>query len=240
MSRINNPVLTSIHDFVATIYTAGARNIFFWDTCSLLEILRFPYRGGDVNGYRILNRINGLIQADTIYSIASSLTVTEWNDNENDVKDSMRDSLTKTDHYHSTCLGVANEIFGTGHMSEPISNKDLVQNLEHLADSIIAKTIFIRTDEIANSALERVRDKFPPSAKKPEFKDCAVWETALKLSRDIYAIDNAHDQVFYTVNTDDFVDKSREPRRFHGILLTEAALSNLRCGFTIGQVDPMI
>ena len=240
MSRINNLVGTSILDFIANVYAPDKKNIFFWDTCSLLEILRFPYRGGNLNAYRILNRINGLIQTNTIYSIASILTVREWNDNENEVKDFMQKSLAKTDYYHNTCIEVANEIFGSAHVSEPISNKDLVSNLEILADSIISRTIFIQTDEIAGSALDRVANKRPPSKKKPEFKDCAVWETVLKLSRDIYTIDNVHDQVFYTVNTDDFVDKSREPKQIHGELLAEAALSNLRCGYTIQQVDPMI
>lgn len=116
-------------------------------------------------------------------------------------------------------------------------NKDLVQSFEALAESILSKTIFLQTNEIANNALERVRDKKPPASKKQEFKDCSVWETILKLSRDIHAVETNNLQVFYTVNTDDFVDKSREPRRFHAALLTEASFSNLNCCSNVEEVN---
>lgn len=237
MSKINNPVEYSIQDFVNNIYTPDNRNLIFWDTCALLEIFRFPYRDGDLNTYKILNRINGLIQNNIIYSVASSLTITEWNDNEDEVKNDTQISLEKTGNYHNICLEVTNEIFTTTYLSEPIHNKNLIQSFEALVDNIISKTIFIQTDEIANNALERVRDKKPPASKKQEFKDCTVWETALKLSRDIYAIETDNLQVFYTVNTDDFLDKSREPKVFHATLLTEASLSNLNCCSNTSEVN---
>lgn len=118
MSKINNPVEYSIQDFVQNTYTQANRNLIFWDACALLEIFRFPYREGNLNNYRILNRINGLIQNDTIYSAASSLTITEWNDNEEKVKSDVQNSLEKTSNYHNICLEVANEIFTTSHVSE--------------------------------------------------------------------------------------------------------------------------
>ncbi len=240
MSKINNPVEYSITDFVQNVYSANRRPILFWDTCSLLEVFRFPYRGGNLVSYQTLNRINGLIQNNNIYSLASSLTSTEWNDNEDKVKNDMQDSLTKTGTYHDTCIQIINEIFTTTHSSEPLHDKALVQSLEALADSILSKTIFLQTNEIANDALERVRDKRPPASKKQEFKDCTVWETTLRLSRSIYAIETVNQQVFYTVNTDDFVDKSREPKIFNGVLLTEASLSNLVCCSNLTEVNAVL
>lgn len=237
MSRINNPTEYSIEYFIQNIYTPNNKNLIFWDTCALLEIYRFPYRDGNLNTYKILNRINGLIQNDTIYSIASSLSITEWNDNEDRVKLDVQNSLEKTGKYHSTCLEISNEIFATSHISESIHDKNLVQSFEALADNILSKTIFLETEEIANCALERVRDKKPPASKKQEFKDCTVWETVLKLSRDIYTIEKEKIQVFYTVNTDDFIDKSREPRTFHTTLLTEASLSNLNCCANTNEIN---
>jgi hypothetical protein len=240
MSKINNPIEYSITDFVQNIYSNIRQPILFWDTCSLLEVFRFPYRGGNIVSYQTLNRLNGLIQNNNIYSLASSLTITEWNDNEDKVKSEVQDSLTKTGAYHDTCIQIINEIFTTTYSSEPLHDKGLVQSLEALADSILSKTIFLQTNEIANDALERVRDKRPPASKKQEFKDCTVWETTLRLSRSIYAIETVNQQVFYTVNIDDFVDKSRDPKIFHGILLTEASLSNLVCCSNLLEVNAVI
>ncbi len=241
MSKINNPVETSIAQFIANEYNASAKNVIFWDTCTLLDVFRFPYRnGGTLNTFRLLNRINGLIQNDTVYSIASSLTIREYNDHEDEAKAFLSGSLAATDNYHTTCIGIANDIAGAAFVSESITNKNLLMNFEALVDNIISKTIFIRTDEIANIALERVRDKRPPSKKKPEFKDCAIWETALNLSMGIHAVDAATHQVFCSTNTEDYVDKSKVPPIFNGILTTEAAASNLRCCYTIDQVGPMI
>lgn len=237
MSKISNPTENSIQQFIEDIYLASNKTIFFWDTCSLLEIYRFPYRNGSIDSYRVLNKINQLIQSNEIYSIASSLTITEWNDNEDTVKLDAQNSLQKTDLYHGICLEISNEIFSTTHTSVQIHDKGLIQSFEALVDNIISKTIFIKTDEIANSALERVRDKRPPASKKQEFKDCTVWETILKISQDIYVNDKTNRQIFYTVNIDDFIDKSREPKLFHNTLITEASLSNLICCANLDEVN---
>lgn len=237
MSVINNPTESSILDFINNTYAHAQKDIIFWDTCALLEILRFPYRGGDVNTYRILNKINGLIQSDDIYSLASSLTITEWNDHQQIISDETQNSLVKTGNYHRNCLDIINEIFTQGYASESIHDKMLVQSFETLANNILSKTIFIETEEIANKALKRVEHKLPPASKKQEFKDCAVWETIIKLSRDIYAVEQTQKQVFFTVNTNDFIDKSREPRQFHGSLLSEASMSNLVCCYKFDEVN---
>ena len=237
MSIISNPIEYSISDFVQDTYRPNPRNIIFWDTCALLEIFRFPYRNGDLSTYKTLNRLNDLIQANSIYSLASSLTISEWNNHENSIKAIVQSSLEETGNYHSICLQISNEISGSALISETLHDKGLIQNFEALADSILSKTIFLQTNEIANSSLERVRDKLPPASKKSEFKDCAIWETIVKVSRDIYSFDTANFQVFYTVNTDDFVDKSRTPKLFHGMLLTEASLSNLNCCSNLLEVN---
>lgn len=236
MSNINNPSEFSITNFVRVVYSNDRRPILFWDTCSLLEVLRFPYRGGNLVSYQNLNTINSLIQNNNIYSVASSLTITEWNDNEGKVKTDMEDSLIKTSNYHDTCIQIINEIFASTHSSPSLHDKGLVQNFETLVDNILSNTIFLQTNEIANRALQRVSEKRPPASKKQEFKDCTVWETVLMLSSCIYELESEIRQIFYTVNTDDFVDKSREPKIFHSVLLTEASLSNLVCCSNLTQV----
>lgn len=233
MSKIVNPIICSINHFVTNIYNSQKKNILFWDTCALLEIIRFIYRsGGGVNTYRTINAINGYIQSESIYSIASSITIKEWDDNENVVTTSFGNSLVRTAGYHKNSIDVINEINSTSLISETLHDKRLLHDLEILAHSVLDKTIFLATDEIANNALIRVCNKQPPANKKNEFKDCAVWETMKLVSELIENTKTPADsfqKVFYTVNTDDFIDKSREPRIFHGQLLSEASMLNFIC-----------
>ena len=232
MSKINISAISTIDDFVVKIYGVNKKHILFWDTCSLLEIIRFLYRGGSLNTYKNINTINKLIQRDEIYSIASSLTIKEWNDNEKKVIESFQESLNLTSKYHKFCIETINEINTTTYQSEVLFDKKLKDDLISLAESIIQKTIFIETNEIANKALERVSYKRPPAHKKNEFKDCVVWETMYMICDKINKSKVATDKfnfVFYTVNAEDFVDKSREPKLFHSVLLTEASVVNMIC-----------
>jgi hypothetical protein len=242
MSIISGKPILQINDFVS-LYNSSKKQILFWDTCSLLEIIRFIYKNGTVNDYNILNKINGLIQSDLLYSIASGLTIKEWNDHEQDVKDFVTDSLSKTGVYHLNSIQVINEINTTSYLSESIHDKNLVNDLSILADSIIDKTFFLEATEIANKALERVSFKRPPANKKNEFKDCVVWETMLLVSERIELTKNVGDsynKIFYTVNTEDFINKSLLPKAFHGILQTEASMVDLICCQNLNEVNGFI
>jgi hypothetical protein len=232
MSQIINSTISSIDDFVVRIYGANKKHILFWDTCSLLEIVRFLYRGGNVDTYKTINSINKLIQKNEIYSIASTLTIKEWNDNEKTVIDTFKKDLGLTTKYHNDCIETINEINTSTYHSDALNDKNLAEDLVALAESIIAKTIFIETKDIANKALERVSYRRPPANKKNEFKDCAVWETMYSICDKINktkALTDNFNFVFYTVNTEDFIDKTREPKLFHGVLLSEASVVNMTC-----------
>ena len=60
MSTIGGKTIAEegFEDFLAT-YTASPKPIFFWDTCGLLEIIRFVYRKN--NGTATLNAILDLV-----------------------------------------------------------------------------------------------------------------------------------------------------------------------------------
>lgn len=243
MSEIKGQTILSIDDFVANIYDSNKQSVLFWDTCSLLEIIRFIYRNGDVNSYRILNKINGLIQSNTLHSVASELTITEWNNHQEQVKNDFEKSLIKTGEYHKNCIETINEINTFELNSEAIHDKNLLTDLGRLADDIITKTHFIQTDEIANKALKRVELKIPPASKKNEFKDCSVWETMVLLSERINAVNSDTDifnKIFYSVNTDDFVDKSRAEKRFYANLLTESSMMDFICCSKLDEVNTRI
>lgn len=241
MSKIVNPTIYSVNHFVNNIYNAQKKQILFWDTCALLDIIRFLYRNnGNIATYRCLNSVNNLIQSDAIYSISSSLTIREWNDHEDKVKDEIRLSLQKTSVYHKNTIEVVNAINSTSYISESLHNKRLLETLEIFAKSVLDKTFFLGTEDIANKALIRVADKKAPASKKQEFKDCAVWETMLLVCEEIRNVSpmdyGSYNKVFYTVNTDDFIDKSREPKVFYPSLLSESSLKGFVCCKVIDEV----
>lgn len=237
MSKVNSKNKISFEDFIKGVYQPAPQPILFWDTCALLDILRLPYRNGTVDTFRMLNKIKDLIQGDHLFSVASALTIKEWNEHEEKISGDTQKSLELTDHFHSTCIAIANDVFDATYISEPISHKGLVTVFQNLAENILSKTYFLETAEIAELALIRISDKLPPASKKNEFKDCAIWETVLKLSRDIYVFDKENHQIFFTVNTDDFFDKGRTPNRFYPQLMIEAAMSNLACCSTVNEVN---
>lgn len=240
MSEINGRAVISIDDFVSTIYNTNKQPIIFWDTCSLLEIIRFLYRKGNAESYIILNKINGLIQSDSLHSVASRLTIIEWNNHQSDVIEEMKKSLALTGKYHNNCIETINEINTSTYISETIHDKNLLIDLERLADDIISKTHFIQTDEISDKALERVALKQAPANKKNEFKDCAVWETMVLLSDRVNTVNLPEDdfnKIFYSVNTADFIDKGKTPLQFYATLLTEASMVDFICCSKLEEVN---
>lgn len=219
MSKINPPTIT-VDDFVQNQFTPSNRDVIFWDTCSLLDILRLPYRNGDLSAFNGLLKIKDLIDNDNIFSVCSSLTIAEWNEHEEKTKQDTDKNLLLTSNFHKNSIDIINRIFTTTHPTSALHDKGLVNELEDMSTQILNKTFFLETDEIADSALWRVANKRPPASKKREFKDCAIWESVLALGSQIYS--SGKKIVYFTVNTDDYLDKSRTPHQPHGNIISEA------------------
>lgn len=231
MSNIN-PLTISINDFFQNHFIPNPKNIILWDTCSLLDLLRLPYRNGDINSFHNIIQIKALIDNNSIYSICSSLTIAEWNEHEAKVKIATQDSLLTTSILHKNSIDIINDIFTSAHMTTKLDDKGLVNELERIADDILSRTQFVMTDEIANAALWRVANKFPPASKKQEFKDCAIWETALAIGSGVSGSGSGNKVVFFTVNAEDFIDKSRTPQVWHGKILSEATTIGVSLSLT--------
>jgi hypothetical protein len=224
MSKINLPTI-GIDDFVQNHFLASPKNILVWDTCSLLDIMRLPYRNGDLTALQSLIEIKNLIDSNTIFSLCSSLTMTEWNDNEDNVKQGTQKSLELTSIYHKNCVEIINNIFTTPYQTTQLDDKGLVGELEKIADEILNKSIYLNTDTISDSALWRVAQKRAPASKKQEFKDCAIWETALAIGSAVNG--NGKKVIYFTVNTDDYIDKSRTPKVPYSSIISEAVSMNV-------------
>lgn len=236
-----NAILESIADFTS-VYQTAPKPLIFWDTCGLLEYIRFIYRKN--NGINTLNamiRVSNLVNNDDVYSVASELSMVEWDDNEPSVTKAVSEDLKRTEEYHSLAVETINSLLGSSKISEPISIYNIESMLRDIALNIATQTHFLKYDDISNATLLRAALKQPPAHKKHEIKDCAVWETMLQLCREINAVlGSCPVRIFYTVNTDDFADKSRIPNTFHHSLLADATLLNFCCALSIDDVNNLL
>lgn len=231
-------------EFVNNVYSVGPRKILFWDTCGLFEILRFNYRQEPANTIDAIIAILNWVESDQVYSVASELTLKEWNDNNADVYNKQVADLVLTTRYHHMATDAINKLKGASLQSATLSGQGLEDVLEEIAVRIINKTYFIKTDEAANEAIIRLSNHTAPAFKKgkSEAKDCVIWETMLALSRSIASHPDGPSllplkRIFFTVNTDDFANKSVVPYVFQSVLLSEAVTNSFHCSLTFADVE---
>lgn len=234
MSKVN-PVPIDIIDFVQNQFQANPKNTIFWDTCSLLDILRFPYREGNVDSFKKIIEILNLINNNELYSLCSSLTIVEWNEHEESIRIETDKSLELTSTFNENSIDIINHIFSTTYPKTKINDKGLVVELENICNGILSKTVFLNTNSISDNALWRVAQKKPPASKKQEFKDCAIWETVLSVSTQVQS--HGKKVVFFTVNTDDYIDKSRNPKIPYANIISEAVSHGVQ--FTLNFEDTL-
>ena len=222
---IINKVAISIDDFTQNIFLDDPKSILIWDTCSFLDILRLPYRGGNLYTLKRIIDMKKLIDDCSILSLCSDLTQTEWNEHENRIKYETQKSLELTSLYHKNSVDMINFMFSTTFQTTKLNDKGFTNELEKIGDGILNNSYFLKTDTISDSALWRVAQKRPPASKKQEFKDCAIWETVISIALSIQG--SGMKLVYFTVNTDDYIDKSRTPKAPYSIIASEAAAYNI-------------
>lgn len=240
MSTIGGKLITyeGFDDFHSE-YIANPKPIFFWDTCGLLEIIRFVFRKN--NGRATLNAILELankVDNNEIYCVTSELAAIEWDDNVDTALKDMRESLLKTENYHALAAATINTILPGTVQSDPISTFRLEEVLRDIALNIAQSSHFIRYQDVAEDTLTRVAAKTPPAKEKDaEIKDCAFWETMLRVCKNIKEAmpGGSPNKVFYTVNTKDFADKSRGNAVFFRELQAEANLLDFSCALMIDE-----
>lgn len=225
-------------DFL-TIYTTNPKPILFWDTCGILDYIRFVYR--ENNGVDTLNamlEIANKINNNEIYSVSSELLAIEWDDNVGKAMGEMKDSLKKTTAYYSLGVETINKFYSSTYTSLDLAAYRLEEMLRDISLNIAVQTHYLIFKDISNAALTRVALKSPPSntsqKKGGEIKDCVMWESMLHLCDEINKIipSGCPNKVFYTVNVNDFEDKSRG-RVYYKELQEEARQKGFHCTFDI-------
>lgn len=182
-------------------------DIIFWDTCSLLDIIRLPYRTGSVKYLDFYQQVFTLIKDKKVLSVASELTIAELNCNIPNVEKEYDNYLKKLQQdfkCHEDYLIKCNKI------DDPLINftleqKELKQSLFKLFNELISNTIFLTENLKYNKfAHFRVSYHMAPAQKKGEYKDCYIWATCLELAKQSISYDT--NILFFTKNKDDFFE----------------------------------
>lgn len=223
-----------ISDFYSQ-YKKSPKPVFIWDTCSLLDIIRLPIGTKldlNLNSLKTIIMLNKDISSDSIYSVCSNLTTIEWDEHVapriNEADKFISDNLK----YYQRITELHNYFYSLEH--SPIIANKIVQELSDLADKIISKTIVLNTSEIADLALIRVaKKKRPSSISKKEFKDCAIWETAIEVSRMVNEADKVS---LFSTNPSDFIDSGFAIPKLYKELQSEATAVNLMFFSTFEEV----
>lgn len=178
----------------------------FWDTCSLLDIIRLPIRTNSNRHLDFYQQIKTMIDDGRIISVASALTIAELNYNFQKVEkeyDNYLKKLQRDFNLHQDYLLQSNNI------NEPmlpysLSERGLKSYLLSLFNEIISGTTFISENQSFNKfAHFRVSYHMAPAQKKGEYKDCYIWATCLELAKETQANNQIY---FFTRNKDDFFE----------------------------------
>ena len=241
--NINTILLKTVADFKANVYSSNPKPVVFWDTCALLNIIRFIYRekGDFSQKFNCIKHVHDQILNDNVYSVTSEIIVNEWNNNIDKTLSGFKQSLEDTTRYHRGGITVSNLINTRTDISEPLTGKGLDVSLYRLVKDILDKTFFMSYDkEIAYDALQRTSGKTPPAGVKEEFKDCAIWSTMVFFSKEMNTIDAGKVKVFYTKNTEDFCVKNSDPPIYLHALTAEAITVGFDCCVQIEDVARMV
>lgn len=230
-------IRANVKDFVDTDFALNPKNILFWDTCSLLNYIRYIYRDPIATTLSYMLSIHDKVVRGEIYSVASEITIHEWNHHIDQEKSKFADDLKRTTKYHSYGIKAINTLCREfTRISEPLDDVRLDDELLRRVKQILNLTYYIKSDEVATAALDRITKVQPPSSrKKQEVKDCAIWETAVNIARVIASkYPTATNKiVFYTVNTSDFGVTGSGRTTFNHNLLREAVTFRMSCSLTI-------
>ncbi|MDO6814006.1 PIN domain-containing protein [Tenacibaculum soleae] len=177
------------------------KNIYFWDTCGLLDIFNLVIDSTNDSFIQTLKRIIAQIDRGEAISVSSVIVISE-------IKDNYPEPYGQADKLINETLKQYNKLMkylvGLG-MSEEASeisknSIDLLPTLERIVQNLLNKTYFINDNSYLKLARDRVVSKVPPGIKN-EFKDCVIWETCIDLSN--YKV-NGEKLFFISSNESDF------------------------------------
>ncbi|WP_316824721.1 hypothetical protein [Pedobacter miscanthi] len=181
MSIIASSKIISLDEAIILL-NADYKPVIFWDSCSLLDIMRLPMptRKQPIDRLTKIMQIKQAIVNGDILSLASKLSIKEFNDHINDIDSDLYFEARRISREYNAFVAFINTV-------NPSVTLPLVDLTSHKVElglmdiiaSIVDETYFIDEDSrFAGPASHKTINKTPPAHKKGEYKDCYIWTTA--------------------------------------------------------------
>lgn len=193
--------------YLSTAVTSipAGKPVLFFDTCSMLEILRLSERsnnpGADFDQYvYIAERIS----SGDLIAVTSELVFQEFNQHYTEELKKLR----KLEKNNREAIKRITAIMAVGSKRTRIENSVDEMHTETRITSTVSKiwrnTILIREEKrFLQFAYTRIKHKMAPSQNKEQFKDSYIWGTFLNLAHRLPAYPK---MFFFTLNKKDYLD----------------------------------
>ena len=183
--------------------------ILFPDTCSLLDLIRIPFREKDsrqaVRQLQAAQIIHENIAQKNVWVILPSLIKNEWHDNEPSTSEELGNHLTKIDRLNSIVIDILEFFNNPLPCTMKFADKNIEQMLRDISKSLLDKSIAIQSDpECEKKAYSRVIGNKPPATKGGQLKDCTIIEHIFELTKLLDLEEFEKPRVFLSSNTNDY------------------------------------
>ncbi len=186
----------------------NSKNIIFWDTCGVLDILNLVFDSTNSTFLKVLRQLNSKIKTGEIISCSSKMVIKEVLDNYSKppyfqagkfIDDTVR-NFNKIQTYLKE-LGQQDSV-----EEVTINSEAILVIVERQIQTLLNNTIFIEDDNYLKLARDRVVLKKAPSQRN-EFKDSVIWETCIDTAKKCTGSD------FYFISSND-KDYGKQGDRF--------------------------
>ena len=181
--------------------------ILLLDTCSILDILRTPYREKTpIKIVRELPNILDSLRSNTVdlYVIVSDQVLSEWNDNQENVVKELEKHLKQLNRNMRSVSDVVKAV-NVNFTPSYFDVSELAKQLQQLAEMLLTHSIKLDgSDQFSQLAVKRVTRNIPPSHKGGQVKDCLILEHYLSLCKQLRNAGFQQKLILVTSNTKDY------------------------------------
>jgi hypothetical protein len=181
---INAAAFKIINSVDFTSYIKGnSKNIIFWDTCGILDILNLVSDSTNSTFISVLIKLNSKIASGEIISCSSKMVIQEVMDNyESPPYYQAGRFIDETVRNYNKVQSYLKELGQQDSYTEVTINTEAVLSIiESQIQALLNNTLFIEDDDYLKLARDRVVVKKAPGQRN-EFKDCVIWETCIDIS----------------------------------------------------------
>lgn len=194
-------------DTILSSISADPKPVIFFDTCTLLDIVRSATRK-DIHSEIVSSATTLISLFDDKWLLATEVVNKEWQNNIDNVEREVRNAIS---NLHNNALMFQETLKYSPSVDKWDYSKDfksykLEKELRSVSDNLRKSLILIKDDEnCILRANKRVVNGIAPASKgKAEFKDCSIIEHYLELSRKLKSLNFVYPVFFVSSNKNDF------------------------------------